>query len=177
MHASSLTYKFKDSNKFIRGIQGPLSHLLVKPIYLSSLVILRYETVVTLHDDYIEKHLQKFWEKLSSISGFSTGGYYFCKPDVFVVNIHPKDLFPTHFTPYIQEKCSKPPPNEGEIPQQESTIKQKNKPPACKKVSGTWPDVLGNAGIETLVFSIDEGIGSTDERDKIHHNYILAYMD
>ena len=147
------------------GIQGPLSHLLVKPIYISSLVVLRYETVPTLHDDYIEKRLQAFWQKLSAVPGLSTSSYYFCKPDVFVVDIHPNDLFPTHFTPYIHEKRNKP-PCDGKLPHQESTVKQTTKP-HTSQIGGALPDVLGNAGIETLVFSINEGIGSTTDRDKI----------
>ena len=147
------------------GIQGPLSHLLLTPIYIASLVILRYETVPTLHDDYIEKHLQEFWEKLSPVDGFSTGNYYFCKPDVFVVDIHPNDLFPTFFTPYIKESRRKP-SCEGELPHQESSLKQKTKPHSTQ-IGVTVPDVLGNAGIETLVFSINEGIGSKTDRDKI----------
>ena len=80
------------------GIQGPLSHLLLTPIYIASLVILRYETVPTLHDNYINKSLQEFWERLSSVNGFSTGTYYFCKPDVSVVDIPSNNFFPTCFT-------------------------------------------------------------------------------
>ena len=147
------------------GIQGPLSHLLVKPIYISSLVILRYETVPTLHDDYIEKRLQAFWEKLSAVPGLSTSSYYFCKPDVFVVDIHPNDLFTTYFTPYIHEKRNRP-PCDGELPHQESTVKQKIKQHTWK-IGGAFPDAFGNAGIETLVFSINEGIGSKADRDKM----------
>ena len=147
------------------GIQGPLSHLLLTPIYIASLVILRYETVPTLHDDYIEKSLQEFWERLSSVSGFSTGTYYFCKPDVFVVDIPPNDLFPTCFTPYIKESRGKS-RCEGESPNQESSLKQETNLHATQ-IGGAVPDVLGNAGIETLVFSINEGIGSKSDRDKI----------
>ena len=147
------------------GIQGPLSHLLVKPIYISSLVILRYETILTLHDDYIEKRLQEFWEKLSSVPGLSASSYYFIKPEVFVVDIHPNVLFPTCFTPYIHEKRNKP-PCDGELPHQESTIKQKTKP-HTSKIGSAFPDALGNAGIETLVFSINDGIGSKADRDKM----------
>ena len=119
----------------------------------------------TLHDDYIKKRLGAFWDKLYGTTGFSTGGYYFCKPDVSIVDIHPNDLFPTHFTPYIKEKRSKP-SCKGELPHQESTLKQKTKPHASD-IGGALPDVLGNSGIETLVFSINEGIGSKADRDKI----------
>ena len=148
------------------GIQGPLSLLLVKPIYISSLVILRYKTIDTLHDNYIEKHLQAFWEKLSAVPGLSTSGYYFCKPDVFVVDVHPKVLFPVCFVPYIQENYSEP-PCDGKSPQQESTVKQKTNPVCSEKIGGALPDVIGDAGIETLVFSINDGIGSKNERDII----------
>ena len=147
------------------GIQGPLSHLLVKPIYISSLVILRYETVPTLHDDYIDKRLQAFWEKLSAVPGLSTGSYYFCKPDVFVVNIHPNNLFPTCFMPYIHETRNKP-SCDGVPPHQESTVKQKVNP-RTNKIGSSFSDVIGNAGIETLVFSINDGIGSATDREKM----------
>lgn len=149
------------------GIQGPLSHLLVKPIYISSLVILRYETIVTLHDNYIEKCLQTFCEELSAVPGLSTGSYYFCKPDVFVVDIRPNELFPTCFTPCIKKKRNEP-SCEGKLPHEESTIKtQKTNLSTNENISGAWPDVIGNAGIEAIVFSIDKGIGCKTDRDKI----------
>ena len=95
----------------------------------------------------------------------STSTYYFCKPDVFVVDIHPNDLFPTCFTPYIHEKRNKP-SCDGEPPHQESTVKQKVNP-HTNKIGSAFSDVLGNAGIETLVFSIKDGIGSATDRDKM----------
>ena len=149
------------------GIQGPLSLLLVKPIYISSLVILKYESTVTLHDDYIEKRLEEFQRKLSEVSGSSTGSYSFCKPDVCVVDIHPNEMFLKSFTPYIQEKRNKP-SCEGVLPHQEGTVRQQTKPHTTK-IGSSWPDVVGDAGIETLVFSItDPGIGSKEEREKIN---------
>ena len=151
------------------GIQGPLSHLMVQPIYISSIVIIKYETIDTLHDDYIVKRLEAFEMKLVNVkhSSFINVDYHFCKPDVQIVAVRPNDLFPLCFTPYIQEKRTNKTFSEAEVPQEETTVKAKPPKQRCKKIGGAVPDVLGNAGIEALVFSIDQGIGSQADREKM----------
>lgn len=150
------------------GIQGPLSHLMVQPIYISSIVIIKYESIDTLCDNYIEKRLETFEMKLVSVkrSSCSIVDYRFCKPDVYIIAVKPNSLFPVCFTPYIQEKRTCKTFNEAEVPQQESTVSAKPKQ-RSKKIGGAVPDVLGNAGIDALVFSIDQGIGSKADREKM----------
>ena len=90
------------------GIQGALSHLLVKPMYLSSITMPRYETVETLHDSYIKERFETFY-KQSPILSTPEGQYSFHPPHVEILDINPCQLFKDYYKPYIEsEKFNKP---------------------------------------------------------------------
>ena len=70
------------------GIQGALSHLLVKPIYLSSITMPRYETVETLHNSYIKERFEIFYKRSPFLST-PEGQYSFHLPHVEILDIDP----------------------------------------------------------------------------------------
>jgi len=137
------------------GIQGPLSHLFVKPIYISSITMPRYETMPTLH---VEKRFEQFWGLISEqkLAQTPDSQYYFHTPQVVVVNKEVCDLFSDHFTPFIDE---------GPYKQFGGKVNHSKK--GSLKSAGTIPDVIRNLSIYTLVFSLEDGIGSKQFRDSV----------
>ena len=146
------------------GIQGPLSHLLAKPIYISSITIPRYETVDTLHGSCIEEKFENFRHQFKDTPPESP--YHFNPPHIEIVNKDPKKLFLQCYKPYIEEK-----PFGGkltkELPQQETSTKARQVKKGAHKLAGAIPDVLKNTGITALVFTVDNGIGSEEFRENI----------
>ena len=141
-------------NAFL-GIQGPLSHLFVKPIYISSITIPRYETMPTVH---IEKRFEQFWGMISEqrLAQTPDSQYYFHTPQVVTVNKEVCDLFSDHFKPHIDE-----------TPYKQFGGEVKHCKKGSLKSAGTIPDVIRNLHIYTLVFSLDDGIGSKLFRDSV----------
>ena len=149
------------------GIQGPLSHLLVKPIYVSSVTIPRYETVDTLHGSCIEEKIEKFQYQFKDIPQQSR--YHFNPPHIEIVNKDPKKLFLQCYKPYIEEKPfgGKLTNNHEELPQQETFTKARQAKKGAPKLAGAIPDVLKNTGIAAFVFTVEKGIGSEEFRENV----------
>ena len=143
------------------GIQGPLSHLITKPVYISSITIPKYETVNTLHGSCIKERFEKFQCQLKDMP--VEGQYHFNAPHIEVVNKDPKELFQQCYKPYMDEKPSRGKPSKV-IPQQETSTKARLTKKGALKLAGTIPDVLKNTGITALVFTVNNGIGSEDFR-------------
>jgi len=141
-------------NAFL-GIQGPLSHLFVKPVYISSVTIPRYETMPLLH---VEKRFEQFWGLISDqkLAQTSDSQYYFHTPQVVIVNRDVCDLFTEPFKPHIDESSYK---------QFGGEVKHSKK--GSLKSAGTIPDVIRNFNIYTLVFSLEDGIGSRLFRESV----------
>ena len=153
------------------GIQGPLSHLLVKPIYLSSITMPRYKTVATLHDSYIKERFETFQRQSPGLS-LSEHQYFFHPPHIEIIDIDPCKLFQECYKPFIDDEQPNKPPRKGnQIPEEVASNRKRHKTRAINhtKVAGTIPDVIQNAGIHTLVFTIDNGIGSQELRDSVLH--------
>ena len=147
------------------GIQGPLSHLLAKPIYISSITIPRYETVDTLHGSCIEEKFGNFWHQFKDIPPESP--YHFNPPHIEIVNKDPKKLFLQCYKPYIEEKPFGGKLTNEELPQQETSTKARQVKKGAHKLAGAIPDVLKNTGITALVFTVDNGIGSEEFRENV----------
>ena len=150
------------------GIQGSLSHLLVKPIYISSVTIPRYETVTALHGTYIKDRLQEFKSRLPDMS-HSEGDYHLHIPHIEVLEVDVLNLFPECFRPYIRERACNFSTSDGQLPQQETiTVAKQQTAKGAKKSVFTTQDVIGNRGINAMVFSLEEGIGSEEFRKSVH---------
>ena len=146
------------------GIQGALTHLLVKPIYISSVTMPRYKTVETLHDSYIKDRFEKFYTQLSALST-PEDQYVFYPPHIEIVDVDPCSLFKECYKPYIllgDTQAGKT----NQIPEEVASNRKRYKNKALK-VAGTIPDVNQNIGIRTLVFNIDNGIGSQEFRESV----------
>ena len=147
------------------GIQGPLSHLITKPIYISSITIPRYKTVDTLHSNCIEEKFEKFQHQFKDIPTESQ--YHFNPPHIEIVNKDPKELFPQCYKPYLEEKPFGGKLTNEELPQQETSTKARQAKKGARKLAGAIPDVLKNTGITALVFTVGNGIGSEEFRENI----------
>ena len=147
------------------GIQGPLSHLLTKPIYISSVTIPRYETVNTLHGTSIKEKFEKLQHQFTSIPPESQ--YRFNPPHIEIVNKDPKELFLQCYKPHIEEKPMSGALTNKEIPQQETSTRARQAKKGACKLAVAIPDVLKNTGIAAFVFTVENGIGSKEFREYI----------
>ena len=145
------------------GIQGPLSHLLVKPIYVSSVTIPKYRSVTALHGTYIKDRLDEFKSRFLDVSNLHSE-YHLHIPHVEIIEIDVLKLFPECFRPYICEKPCNLSASDGQLPQQETTMVAKQSGKGAKKTVFTTQDVIGNRGINAMVFSLEDGIGSGEFR-------------
>jgi len=145
------------------GIQGPLSHLVVNPIYISSITIPRYESVSTLHSTYIMERLDQFQRKFYNKFHPSEekGGYHFQMPHVEIVDVDLQKLFPECFRSYINEKPFHI-DSHGDLPQQETTTVVGPSTKGSKKTVCVTPALDENAGIYTMVFTLEDGVGSDE---------------
>ena len=147
------------------GIQGSLSHLLVSPIYISSITIPRYETVSALHGTYIKDRLQEFKSRLPH----PESEYCLHIPHIEILEVDILKLFPECFRPYICEKPCNLSMSDGQLPQQETTtVAKQTASKGARKSVFTTQDVIGNRGINAMVFSLEEGIGSEEFRKSVH---------
>ena len=77
------------------GIQGPLSHLFKKPVYISSITIPKHEDATESKCTEIKKRFENFNVLLKSDN--KTGDYKFKIPDVEIGQFKSKELFPQYF--------------------------------------------------------------------------------
>ena len=139
------------------GIQGCLSHLLVNPIYISSITIPRYTTVSTLHGTCVKDRLQEFRCRFPDMSP-QKSEYHFHIPHVEIVDVNLLDLFPECFRPYITEISSNLSIGNNP-PQQQTTTVTKRSAKGAKKMAITIPDeIIGYNGVIPMIFDPKEGI-------------------
>ena len=146
------------------GIQGSLSHLLVSPIYVSSVTIPRYETFSSLHGTYIRDQLKEF---KNTLPDSPESDFRLHIPHVEILKVDVLKLFPECFRPYTYEKPSNLSTGDEQLPQQETTIVAKETDKGAKKMAFAAPDVIGNRGINAMVFTLDDGIGSEEFRKSV----------
>lgn len=153
------------------GIQGPLSHLFVNPIYISSITMPKYETVPTLHDTYIMECFEEFQSKFyKEISDEEKGGYHLRIPHVEILEVDLKQLFAECFEQAIDEnpistKCVHA--QNSQLPQHETSMVAKTSKRGSTKVVGVTPAYDHNSGIHAMVFTLDEYIGTPKCHDKV----------
>ena len=131
----------------------------------------RYENVETLHNSYIENRFKKF-EEQSPFLNTLEGQYSFHPPHIEIVDIDPCSLFQECYRPYIYDKKSYKP---GITPEEVKSNKKECTNRALNEVAGSLPDVIQNAGIHTLHFTVGSGIGSQKFRESVLNlKYILV---
>jgi len=144
------------------GIQGPLSHLFVNPIYISSITMPRYQTVPTLLNAYIMEHFDQFRKKFYDMFNHDEekGGYHFRIPHVEILDVDLKQLFAECFRPAIDEKPKCVHTHDGQSSQQETTLVAKAAKRGSTKVGCATPAYDHNSGIHAMVLTLDEYIGT-----------------
>ena len=125
------------------GIQGFLSHLFSKPVYISSITIPKCEGVTISKGFELRKHFERFGESLKNADETLDSDYKFHIPDVEIGDVEVLKLFPNCFQPgndksplYIVSQATQRQP--------ENKIAQ---------MAGTIPDVKGNFGSHVMIFS------------------------
>ena len=148
------------------GIQGFLSHLLVSPIYVTSVTIPRYESVTALHGTYITDRLQEFRHRFSDLPERE---YYLHIPHIEIIEADMLKLFPECYRPYISEKPSRVSTSDDpQLPQQEiTTVAKQSDNKGAKQTAFAAPDVIGNHGINAMVFTLEDGIGTKEFRESV----------
>ena len=151
------------------GIQGPLSHLFVSPIYISSITMPRYKTVPTSHSTYIMECFDQFRSKFydSFNPNEEKGGYHFQMPHVEILDVDLKQLFAECFRPAIDEKPKCVHAHDGQLPQQETSVVTKTAKRGSMKVACATPAYDHNSGIHAMVFTLDEYIGTHKCHEKV----------
>ena len=79
------------------GIQGPLSHLLRKPVYVSSITIPKHESITALKTAEIKTCFDKFGQLLKNAD---VNNYKVHIPHVKIANLQSRQLFLECFAPY-----------------------------------------------------------------------------
>ena len=137
------------------GIQGPLSHLFSKPVYISSVTILKHKDVTVEKGIYIKKCFEKFQARLDDSTDDNTNcGYEFHIPHVEITDCESSGLFQKCFKQYNDESaCSE-------------TIERHNEN-QTPQTAATVPDAEGSLGSYLLAFTLKSGIGANEFRKKI----------
>ena len=148
------------------GIQGFLSHLLVSPIYVTSVTIPRYESVTALHGTYIRDRLQEFRRGFPDLPECE---YHLHIPHIEIIEADVLKLFPECYRPYISEKPSRVSTSDDpQLPQQETTtVAKQSGNKGAKQTAFASPDVIGNHGINAMVFTLEDGIGTKEFRESV----------
>ena len=134
------------------GIQGPLSHLFQKPVYISSIIIPKYENVTALKVNEIKKHFENFALLFNSPAD---SDYKLKIPNVEIAEVESTELFPECFEPWKGGSFSVSQTIEN---QAENHIAE---------TAGTVPDTDDNVGSHVIIFSLKNRIGGEDFRKKM----------
>ena len=145
------------------GIQGPLSHLFSKPIYISSITIPKYKSVTTTKGTYIMSRFETFNARLEKNFHNTTDcnyGYKLVIPQVIIADVQSEKLFPECYKPW--------PYSDGSISKilQLETVERQGKKEA-KNTAGTVSRSDSTSEPSVLVFTLKGGIGKSEFRAKM----------
>ena len=132
------------------GIQGPLSHLFKKPVYISSITIPKYEDATVSKCAEIKKRFEDFGVLLLK-SASKKSDYKFHIPDVEIGQCKSNKLFPQCFRSHSRSFS-----RHDSFQTIESLTEE-------RKAAGAVPDAEGNLGTYMMVFTLKHGIGTDGE--------------
>ena len=132
------------------GIQGPLSHLFSKPVYISSITMLKNENDAALKVARIKRLFESFDVQLQRTAEIPDSNYKFHIPHVEIVDSKSRELFSECFKPYSRSNshCDASPTIENQTEE--------------RKAAGVVPDVERNLGSHMIVFTLNNGIGADE---------------
>ena len=135
------------------GIQGPLSHLFSKPIYISSITIPKSKNVTAQDSVDINQCFKKFQARFNK--GQITGcDYQLIIPHVEIADVESEVLFPKFFKSYDDESLPK-------IDKPLNEIEERHTAKEIKKTAGVVSDNR-NIGSRITVFKLKDGIGDDE---------------
>ena len=138
------------------GIQGPLSHLFKKPVYISSITIPKCEGVIASKSPEIKKRFESFGALLlKSTKKTNSSDYEFQIPDFEIADTESRELFSKCYKPCNDENSSAFPIIETQV---ESKITQTALPDT---------DTNGNSGPHVMNYTLDSKMGTDDFREII----------
>ena len=136
------------------GIQGPLSHLFQKPVYISSITIPKYEKFTALKADEIKKRFESFDLLLNNTDNPADSDYRLKIPNIKIAEVESKGLFPKCFKPCKGESSSV------------SQIIERQAENHTAETAVTVPDTDDDVGSHVIIFSLKNSIGE-DFRKKM----------
>ena len=140
------------------GIQGPLSHLFRKPIYISSITIPKSKCK-SVNAQKINWCFKMFKDRLDQKSKDTDGSYHLVIPDVEVADVQSEDLFEC-FKSYSDDRFSSS-NNFQQLETEERYAEDKT-----RKTAGAVSDD-GNVGSRIMVFALKNGIDKKEFHEKI----------
>ena len=132
------------------GIQGPLSHLFNKPVYVSSITISTCEDGAVLKAAKIKGCFERFNLLLNSTNKTAINNYKFHIPHVEIAEFKPRTLFSECFKPLNR--------NISHIDASQTIENQTEE----MQAAGAVPDADGNLGTHMIVFALNNGIGTVE---------------
>ena len=130
------------------GIQGPLSHLFKKPVYISSITIPKCENIGELKCAEIIKSFEDFDVLLQGTDEIPENNYNFHIPHVEMAEIKPKELFSECFASYSRSFS---------YSDASQTIESLTE---VRQAAGVVPVAEGNLGSHMIVSTLKHGIGT-----------------
>ena len=137
------------------GIQGPLSHLFSKPVYLTSITIPHCENISAAKAAEINSCFNSFDELLKSVGKTTDTNYKFHIPHIEIAECKSKNLFQECFKSYKRSISH--------VDAAQTVERQVE----VTKAAGTVLDSEGNAGSHMMVFTLKNGIDNKKFREKI----------
>ena len=133
------------------GIQGPLSHLFKKPVYISSITISKHENITAIKSDEIKKCFDQFGALLKDAD---EANYKVHVPYVKIANLQSRQLFLECHSP-----CNR---SSSLIDTTQTTDSSQD-----AYAAGTVLDAEGNLGSHMMVFTLKTGLFTDEFRKKM----------
>ena len=146
------------------GIQGPLSHLFSKPIYISSITITKCGNISAQKSIYINQWFKKFQTRLDEKSKDTDSSYQLVIPHVEVADVRSEDLFDC-FESYSDDRLSSS--DKFQLLETEERYIGNEARKTAGAVSGD-----GNVGSYMMVFTLKNGLDK-----KQFHEMIKAQVE
>ena len=142
------------------GIQGPLSHLFSKPIYISSIIMPKNKNFAAEKYIPIKESFKKFKAMFGEKLRHADNTYKLVIPHVEIADVEAEELFPDNFMSYANETYSK------FLKEIEERYAEKETRKAAGAVSAN-----SNIASRIMVFSLKDGI--CDVEDKVREDMAL----
>ena len=140
------------------GIQGPLSHLFSKPVYISSITIPKHDNITALKAAKIKRHFESLDKLLKSNKNTTDIGYNLNIPSVEIADVDTVKLFPYCFKPCDDKSCL------------EIQIRERLTEDTIRQIAGVIVEIdddnIGSTP-KGIIYSLDNVLGTDELHKKI----------